>query len=57
MDQAKLINVDTLCINEEKGIPGFWMKAISNCYIYQDIVNPKDKEVLNFLHDVGVIFL
>ncbi len=56
-EDAIKIQVNCESVNEEKGIPGFWLKAILNCFIYMDIINENDKEVLNYLKDIRVIYL
>jgi len=56
-EEANKIQVNCVCANEEKGIPGFWLKAILNCFIYMDIINENDKEVLNYLKDIRVTYL
>lgn len=56
-EEALKIHVNNECPNEEKGIPGFWMKAISNCFIYMDILNENDKEILFYLKDIRVVYL
>lgn len=44
-------------INKEKGIPHFWMHAISNCYQFKILVNEKDRHVLEYLRDIRVDYM
>lgn len=56
-DQLANVTIsDANATNSEKGVPGFWLKALKNSAQFGQDINKKDEDVLAFLKDITVEF-